>query len=400
MNKIYNRWIYKRYAYGLGLVLFFLGALHLFILLGKVEFDVNKNLQSGLWCLFTSLYLLKIPRMTGQVKVKDKSAIRVQALFFALLMIGIKLTVGFLTNAIGGTPLAQDLTGILINLYHNVPFLVGRELIRAYLLLVFYQKGGWRVLWMVSIFCSLFEINAGIWLITVSVKEMVIYLYHTLVPLLLKNFFLSYLCIYGGAVPGIIYLLILCSCHYISPILPDLEWIISACIESILPVVGIAFFSCSYGKKKDRFKKQSLKATIISAVTYGTGILCIWFVIGVFPVYPTVIVTGSMKPLIDPGDVVMIRKMEKEEEVYALKEGDIIQFQRDDILVTHRIKKVVVDQYGNHSYQTKGDNNTSEDAGVVKANDIRGRLVKIVPYIGAPVIWLKGDSANKEGVEF
>lgn len=69
-----------------------------------------------------------------------------------------------------------------------------------------------------------------------------------------------------------------------------------------------------------------------------------------------------MEPGIYPGDVVLIRKITKEAEIYDLKESDVINFSREDYTITHRIVEILLDEAGNVSFGTRGDNNPSEDA--------------------------------------
>ena len=47
-----------------------------------------------------------------------------------------------------------------------------------------------------------------------------------------------------------------------------------------------------------------------------------WFCIGVFSIYPTVILTGSMEPGIMPGDAVIIKRVAEEDDIYKLAVGD------------------------------------------------------------------------------
>ena len=123
-----------------------------------------------------------------------------------------------------------------------------------------------------------------------------------------------------------------------------------------------------------------------------------WFCVGVFPVYPSVILTGSMEPLIMPGDVVLVHKILNEDEIYELSEGDIINFKRGNIIITHRIKEVFKDEAGNVSFETKGDNNNAVDEEKVQPNDVKGTVIKVVPKIGLPTLILKGQDKIPEGV--
>ena len=105
-----------------------------------------------------------------------------------------------------------------------------------------------------------------------------------------------------------------------------------------------------------------------------------------------------MEPVIYPGDVVLIQKMLKEEDIEGLKEGDIINFQRGTITITHRIEEILRDEAGNLSFVTKGDNNKSRDEQVVLPNDVKGIIVQVVPKVGIPILWVKSGNTVPEGV--
>ena len=146
-----------------------------------------------------------------------------------------------------------------------------------------------------------------------------------------------------------------------------------------------------------RLKGEAVKLTMTAIIS----IALIWFVVGVFPIVPSVIVTGSMQPLIYPGDIVLLEKVTSEEQIRSLESGDIIQFKRDEVLITHRIIEVIDDGLGNLTYRTKGDNNSAEDSRLVDPNDVKGILVKVVPKVGCPTLLIKGRTqVDYDEIEF
>ena len=148
----------------------------------------------------------------------------------------------------------------------------------------------------------------------------------------------------------------------------------------------------------DRYESKDRKADIKGLVSLLFATLFVWFCVGVFPIYPKAILTGSMEPLIMPGDMVLIKKIDKEEEINALREGEIICFKRDDITIVHRIEKVSQDKAGNISFQTKGDNNNAVDERKVEPNDVRGIVIKVIPKVGLPGLLLRVQNKIPEGV--
>ena len=96
--------------------------------------------------------------------------------------------------------------------------------------------------------------------------------------------------------------------------------------------------------------------------------------------------------------MVLVQKIEKEEQINTLTVGEIISFKRGNITITHRIKKVLKDKAGNISFETKGDNNSAADENKVEPNDVKGIVIKVVPKIGLPALILREQDKIPEGV--
>lgn len=96
-----------------------------------------------------------------------------------------------------------------------------------------------------------------------------------------------------------------------------------------------------------------------------------------FGIKSFVIVSGSMKPRLNLGDMVFVKEVTIEE----LNKNDIISFKDENSIVTHRIKDIeIVD--GIKYFITKGDNNNTKDNCEVSINDIEGKLIFSIPLIG------------------
>ncbi len=97
-----------------------------------------------------------------------------------------------------------------------------------------------------------------------------------------------------------------------------------------------------------------------------------------------VIISGSMEPYLEIGDIVIIKKCEQSE----IKEGDIISFRSGESIITHRINKIVKEN-NNIRYETKGDNNNISDKNYVKYEDIEGKMVQKISHLGNIILLLK-----------
>jgi signal peptidase len=87
------------------------------------------------------------------------------------------------------------------------------------------------------------------------------------------------------------------------------------------------------------------------------------------PVY-----TGSMEPTIPVGGIVVIKPIDPE----TLKIGDIICFQLSEpTSITHRIKNIT-----DQGFITQGDANEDPDQWIVKKENVIGKAIFTIPFIG------------------
>lgn len=91
-----------------------------------------------------------------------------------------------------------------------------------------------------------------------------------------------------------------------------------------------------------------------------------------------VVISGSMEPEISVNDIVYV----KEQDSYAV--GDIITYEKYDSYITHRIIDVV-----DGEYVTKGDSNNTKDQDTVMLEQVRGKVVYVLPAFGAIVLYMK-----------
>lgn len=91
-----------------------------------------------------------------------------------------------------------------------------------------------------------------------------------------------------------------------------------------------------------------------------------------------VVQSGSMQPAISAGSLILVSKAES----YRL--GDVITYSRGRTLTTHRLVEI-----RGQEFITKGDANQATDSTTVKKEQILGKLVLAVPYLGYPVSFTK-----------
>lgn len=105
---------------------------------------------------------------------------------------------------------------------------------------------------------------------------------------------------------------------------------------------------------------------------------------------PYTVLTGSMRPAMPPGTLVVVRPVDPEDigvgtvVTYQLKSGD-------QSVVTHRVVTQGLDAQGAPIFRTQGDANDVPDELWVRPVQIRGEKWYSVPYLGYASNALTGD---------
>jgi signal peptidase I len=97
---------------------------------------------------------------------------------------------------------------------------------------------------------------------------------------------------------------------------------------------------------------------------------------------PYTILTGSMRPDLPPGTLVVVRPANPA----TIRVGDVITFQiksGDPTVATHRVVTQGVNtKTGGFIFQTKGDANNAPDQKWVRPVQIKGKLWYAIPWLG------------------
>ena len=89
------------------------------------------------------------------------------------------------------------------------------------------------------------------------------------------------------------------------------------------------------------------------------------------------VLSGSMEPALSVGGVVVAKPVQPSD----IGIGDIITFHSGETLVTHRIVEMINGQ-GQVSFITKGDANEEPDLSPVAAENVVGKVVFKMPFLG------------------
>ncbi|MDO4711477.1 MAG: signal peptidase I [Peptostreptococcaceae bacterium] len=333
-------------------------------------------------------------------RLSQRSAIKAYAISGAVIYIAAGFMLGVFLKKLKATPYDITPLGVWSNALTIFLPMIAREMIRGYALGTTWRicKHKHRMVVLIISIMTLTEINFLKISHVKDLEDLVIFFVSDVGVIFSKNILATILVFYGGAGASICYLGIVEGFQKTFPFLPELSWLANGAIGITFPIIySMVIAERSKTEMEDR-RYESSKGDLLYLTALFMSVMFCWFSVGVFSIYPSIILTGSMEPEITPGDVVLIRKMLKEEEINALKKGDVINFRREDITITHRIEEVLIDKAGNRSFRTKGDNNISEDEILVGPNDVNGIVINVIPKVGVPILVIKSGDAIPEGV--
>ena len=314
--------------------------------------------------------------------------------FIAVLAYIIIYLISGLFITFGKNPYSRTLIGIITNLWIFATVIIAKEYIRCRLISNVYEKDKIKVAVYISIVYVILEMGLRR-IVTATITPLFIMetSAQIILPLIMKNLLYSYTAINSNYLPAMVYELGTNLYLWLSPILPNAPWIMTAIIDSVIPL--ILFLYIRYEKnKKDIFrtKEKLMNSDPRNIIPLTIGIvLAIWFAIGIFPIKPIAIATGSMEPELHVGDVAVIKKCEAND----VEEGDIIEYQMEGYTVIHRIKSKT-QKNGQFTFITKGDNNNTEDSEPVSEEQLIGKVIFKVRFLGFPAIWLHNLSVQEQ----
>ena len=139
--------------------------------------------------------------------------------------------------------------------------------------------------------------------------------------------------------------------------------------------------------KNKRMTKKIFKYIILN-------ILIILFIINIIlsfeenthilGIYMFNIVSESMEPTINVNDVVVVQKCNPSQ----LKEGDIITFEQEGRIISHRIIDIT-EERGTIKFKTKGDNNEIPDLDKVESGQVYGKVLFTIKKVGKIISYIQ-----------
>ena len=212
-----------------------------------------------------------------------------------------------------------------------------------------------------------------------------IYIAITLLPVITRNIFATYLSYKTGYKPTIMYYLIISLYAFFVPIVPNPNQYLYSIVELLVPMLFMYGIYKYFRREKDEkverdYQKKRIGSLIIPILLV---IFLVYITSGYFHYHAIVIASGSMEPYILKGDVVVIEKVNKKD----IQIGDVIAYKYDKRIIVHRLVKII--QVGDELYYyTKGDANYDIDNYKITEDMIIGIVNVRIPYIGYPTVWI------------
>lgn len=215
-----------------------------------------------------------------------------------------------------------------------------------------------------------------------SSEEKFIFLSTIIFPIIAEETLCSYMTYKISLTLSIIYKLVTKLYVFILPIVPSLGDYIYSSINVLYPYIVYLVLNKAvvrYEKIKADFRKANI--TVFSVPLILFFVVLVILVSGIFKYRLIAIASNSMHPTYSRGDAVIYEKIDPEN----IEVGDILVFTKEGKIITHRVIKK---QYKNNSYHfnTKGDNNDSQDAFTIDDESVLGKVDFSFKYIGYPTV--------------
>lgn len=208
-------------------------------------------------------------------------------------------------------------------------------------------------------------------------------------PSITKNIFLIYLTCKVGYTNAIVYRLLTDLSIYLLPLFPDFGEYINVLLKTALPIVIMLktnnMFDYFELRKIKTSRYNNRKLILYSGIT-ALLLIVVTLTSGLFTYQALTIGSSSMSPKIQKGDIVILRKVKKAE-INTIKKGDVLVHNHDNKIIVHRVVEIL-NINGKFNYITKGDNNDTKDAWVIKENEVIGIVKFKIKYLGMPTVAL------------
>lgn len=346
-----------------------------------------------LFLIFISAYLyIKTNNNHGRF-IKNKEYIK-KMIIISLIYVILYVYLGFIFGFVR-SPYSHNILTIFKNIWQIIIPIVAIEYTRSALVNNNFKNKFYIIISILMFFALELGINSL--MNNITEREAAFkYISSIFMPLLFSEVIYTYLSVKGSYKLVLMYRLIIEFMFLLSPIYPDLDWFLTGILGILIPVIIYIVFKYDFDKKKRdtsriRQKKQN---PVIYVPIILLIITFVSFMAGLFIYEPIAIISNSMHPVFNRGDVVVLRKVDKNE-LKKIDKYTIIVYSIDSQQIVHRVidKKF---ENGKLVFQTMGDANNAPDSRLVNEEQVIGVYQFSIKYIGYPSVWLSEFFKNEE----
>ena len=278
--------------------------------------------------------------------------------------------------------------GIIKNIVPVILIIVAEELLRYEI--VTKVKGGKQeklALFLLFLLLTLFDSRYAFPL-GKDIKTILDNVSLIILPSIAKNVMFIYLVRLIGYKPILVYRLLMELPMFFVPIYPNLGSYLTGILEITFPFLVCLLIRKIVVKKSSFFvrEKSHFLGKVLSAFIGILLLITILLTSGFFKNYTLGIVSKSMYPGIERGDVVIVKKL-NEQEKKDIQLGEILVYRHENRVIVHRVIEKN-ETISGCTYKTKGDNNDTPDDVTIYEKDIIGVAQYKIPKVGNPSIWL------------
>lgn len=365
----------KKILYILSTVTFVLLAIALFVDIGS-----SKIVAACLLLPLTTIIFFLI-RKRRSMSINKREALLVVTVVSVIYVVLLQISgvfFGFYKN-----PYFVNTDLMIQFLLPCVVIIVGTEIIR-YVLLSQQNK---FVDVLVFLSCIIAEVLMVSNLVGISsVNKFMDVVGMTLFPAISANVYYHHMSKNYGALPNIIFRIVVTQYIYFIPTVSAISDALSALVKIIFPLIMLAFISALFAKKKKNVRRGGEKLSMAAMLVSIAFIASVAMLVSCqFRFGALVIATDSMTGEINKGDMIIYEQYDDQN----INVGQVVVFMSDNQnRIVHRVIRIeIID--GETRYYTKGDFNEEEDYGYRTDADIVGLTDIKVAYVGYPTLWLR-----------
>lgn len=221
--------------------------------------------------------------------------------------------------------------------------------------------------------------------------DMMQFLFASVLPALMVSSVVSFVAIQGSFLCVLLFSFVYNLGGTFSPVLPSFDRLVWSLVLCGLLFVVVVIYHYIVGaadgtqrKRAAQMAKYSKRDPVTYTVFLGIMGFIVAFFLQVFPIYPVVILTGSMTGTIDRGSMVVMRRIPVDEAILYIQEETILHYRFGNIEFVHRVIEFTYTIDGERQYITKGDANPFPDRLPVPQADVLGTPLFHIPLIGYP----------------